>query len=222
MKKEKKRELTIKQLEKRKNIANKISNYFIIVAIAIILVLATISIITGITLPEYVTMKIISLSVIGIMVIYGIILKFANKYQREIESKNRQEQINKLNQLTCNGNIKEKAIIKDEVLKNAILSNNIDRVVFTEINCEDKYEVPKHSDFIVMQIYLKDNSCIQAFISIKDLLKIITESTKKQILNSIIRSIQINDSEVEIETNGFTYKERITDDELIEMFELKE
>lgn len=125
MKKEKKRELTIKQLEKRKNIIKNISNYFIIAAIFLILVLSTISIITGITLPEYVAMKIVSITVIGVCVIYGIILKFAVKYENEIKIKNKQRKISRINQLICNGDIKEKAIIKDEMLENAILSNNI-------------------------------------------------------------------------------------------------
>lgn len=219
MKKEKKRELTIKQLEKRKNIANKISNYFIIVAIAIILVLATISIITGITLPEYVAMKIISLSVIVIMVIYGIILKFANKYQKEIESKNKQEQISKLNQLICNGDIKEKAIIKDEMIKNAILCNNIDKVIFREIKVGTV--IPKDTDCTI-ELYLKDGSLLQTFFSMEDFLKLINRASKARMLNHLIKNIKIENSEVTIDAENFNWKEKVTDDELIEMFELKE
>lgn len=216
MKKEKKRELTIKQLEKRKNIANKISTYFIIVAIFVILLLSTISIITGITIPEYVAMKIVSLAVIGICIIYGIVIKFEAKYQKEIESKNKQ---NKVKQLNCNGDIKEKAIIKDEVIKNAILSNNIDKVVFREIKVGAI--IPKDADCTI-ELYLKDGSCLKSFFSMKDFLKLINRATKARILNHVIKSIKIENSEVSIDADNFNHKEKVTDDELNEMFELKE
>ncbi len=216
MKKEKKRELTIKQLEKRKNIANKISTYFIIVAIFVILLLSTISIITGITIPEYVAMKIVSLAVIGICIIYGIVIKFEAKYQEEIESKNKQ---NKVKQFNCNGDIKEKAIIKDEVIKNAILSNNIDKVVFREIKVGAI--IPKDADCTI-ELYLKDGSCLESFFSMKDFLKLINRATKARILNHVIKSIKIENSEVSIDADNFNYKEKVTDDELDEMFELKE
>lgn len=130
MNKEKKRELTIKQLEKRKNIANKISICFLIVVLLVILVLSTISIITGITIPEYVAMKIVSLTVIAIMLIYGIIMKFVAKYEKEIQSKKKQSMVNKINQSVCNRDIKGRVSLKDEMIKNAILSNNIEKVIF--------------------------------------------------------------------------------------------
>lgn len=219
MKKEKKRELTINQLEKRKNIAKKISNYFIIVAIFLILVLSAISIITGITLPEYVAMKIVSITVIGVCVIYGIILKFAVKYENEIKSKNKQRKISRINQLICNGDIKEEVIIKDEMLKNAILSNNIEKVIFREIKVGAV--IPKDADCTI-ELYLKDGSLLQTTFSMEDFLKLINRASKARMLNHLIKSIKIENSEVTIDAENFNWKEKVTDDELIEMFELKE
>lgn len=219
MKKEKKRELSINQLEKRKNIAKKISNYFIIIAIFLILVLSAISIITGITLPEYVAMKIVSITVIGVCVIYGIILKFAVKYENEIKSKNKQRKISRINQLICNGDIKEEVVIKDEMLKNAILSNNIEKVIFREIKVGAV--IPKYADCTI-ELYLKDGSLLQTIFSMEDFLKLINRASKARMLNHLIRSIKIENSEVTIDAENFNWKEKVTDDELIEMFELKE
>lgn len=219
MKKEKKRELTINQLEKRRNIAKKISNYFIIVAIFLILVLSAISIITGITLPEYVAMKIVSITVIGVCVIYGIILKFAVKYENEIKNKNKQRKISRINQLICNGDIKEEVIIKDEMLKNAILSNNIEKVIFREIKVGAV--IPKDADCTI-ELYLKDGSLLQTIFSMEDFLKLINRASKTRMLNHLIRSIKIENSEVTIDAENFNWKGKVTDDELIEMFELKE
>lgn len=219
MNKEKKRELTIKQLEKRKNIANKISIYFVIVALLVILVLCTISIITGITIPEYVAMKIVSLTVIGIMLIYGIILKFVAKYEKEIKSKKKQSMVNKINQLVCNGDIKEKVFLKDQIIKNAILSNNIEKVTFREIKAGTI--IPKDADCTI-ELYLKDGSLLQSFFSMEDFLKLINRECKAKMLNHLIKSIKIENSEITIETENFTWKQNVTDDELIEMFEIKE
>lgn len=219
MNKEKKRELTIEQLEKRKNIANKISIYFVIVALLVILVLCTISIITGITIPEYVGMKIVSSTVIGIMVIYGIIMKFVAKYEKEIQSKKKQSMVNKINQSICNGDINVKVFLKDEMIKKAILSNNIEKVTFREIKVGTI--IPKYADCKI-ELYLKDGSILQSFFSMEDFLKLISRECKAIMFNHLIKSIKIENSEVTIDAENFTWKEKVTDDELIEMFEIKE
>ena len=215
MKKEKKRELTFKQLEKRKNITNKISVCYVIAGILIILVLSAISIITGITFPEYVAMKIISISVIAYMLIYAIIVKFSVKYEKEIERKNKQSKISRINQLICNGDIN----IKDEMLENAILSNNIEKVIFREIKVGAV--IPKDADCTI-ELYLKDGSLLQTFFSMEDFLKLINRASKARMLNHLIKSIKIENSEVTIDAENFNWKEKVTDDELIEMFEVKE
>lgn len=219
MKKEKKRELTIKQLEKRKNIANKVLGCYVIVGLLVILVLLAISIITGITIPQYVGLKIMSLSVIVYLVIYGIIIEFPVKYEKEIVSKNKQNQISKIKQWICNGDIKEKAIIKDEMIKNAILSNNIEKVIFREIKVGAV--IPKDADCTI-ELYLKDGCLLQTFFSMEDFLKLINRASKARMLNHLIKSIKIENSEVTIDAENFNWKEKVTDDELIEMFELKE
>lgn len=219
MKKEKKRELTIKQLEKRKNIANKVLGCYVIVGLLVILVLLAISIITGITIPQDVGLKIMSLSVIVYLVIYGIIIKFPVKYEKEIVSKNKQNQISKIKQWICNGDIKEKAIINDEIIKNAILSNNIEKVIFREIKVGAV--IPKDADCTI-ELYLKDGSLLQTFFSMEDFLKLINRASKARMLNHLIKSIKIENSEVTIDAENFNWKEKVTDDELIEMFELKE
>ena len=219
MKKEKKREFTIKQLEKRKNIANKVSGCYVIVGLLVILVLLAISIITGITIPQDVGLKIMSLSVIVYLVIYGIIIEFPVKYEKEIVSKNKQNQISKIKQWICNGDIKEKAIIKDEIIKNAILSNNIEKVIFREIKVGAV--IPKDADCTI-ELYLKDGYLLQTFFSMEDFLKLINRASKARMLNHLIKSIKIENSEVTIDAENFNWKEKVTDDELIEMFELKE
>lgn len=218
MKKEKKREFTIKQLEKRKNIANKVSGCYVIVGLLVILVLLAISIITGITIPQDVGLKIMSLSVIVYLVIYGIIVEFPVKYEKEIVSKNKQNQISKIKQWICNGDIKEKAIIKDEIIKNAILSNNIEKVIFREIKVGAV--IPKDADCTI-ELYLKDGSLLQTFFSMEDFLKLINRASKARMLNHLIKNIKIENSEVTIDAQNFNWKEKVTDDELIEMFELK-
>lgn len=216
MKKEKKRELTIEQLEKRANIANKISNYFVIVAIFVILVLTTVSIITGITLPEYVAMKVISLTVVGFLIIYAIILKFAKRYEDKIKSKNKE---NKISKLAINEDIKEKVFLKSKMLEDAILSNNIDRVVFREIKVGAI--IPKDADCTI-ELYLKDGSLLQSFFSMEDFLKLINRASKARMMKHLIKSIKIENSEVAIDAENFNWREKVTDDELLEMFELKE
>ena len=223
MKKEKKRELTVEQLEKREDIATKIVGYIsigtICIVIVTILILCIISIVTGITFSfadifrRFVT---IGLGILFILIIAGY---FSDKYQLKIRMKKKKDKVYEIKQMSGHEDIKEKVVLKDKMLRNAILSNNIDRVVFREIKVGAI--IPKTADCTI-ELYLKDGSCMQSFFSMEDFLELINRASKDSMLNHLIKSIKIEDSKVEINAENFSHKEKITDDELIEMFELKE
>lgn len=223
MKKEKKRELTIKQLEKRENITDKIAICSAITAmvgsIAIIAILSIISVVAGITFSYYYVFKRYALFALFCFLISIISSKLSEAYGIKIRDKTKMYKVNTLKKMAGGENIKEKVTLKGETLQNAMLSNNIEKVVFKEIKVGAI--IPKDADCTI-ELYLKDGSCLQSFFSMEDFLKLINRATKARMLNHLIKSIKIENSEVSIVADNFNYKEKVTDDELNEMFELKE
>lgn len=223
MKKEKKRELTIEQLEKRENITDKIAICSAITAmvgsIAIVAILTIISVVTGITFSYNYVFARYALFALLCFLICIISSKLSEAYGIKIRDKTKMYKVNTVKKMAGGENIKEKVTLKGETLQNAILSNNIDKVVFKEIKVGAI--IPKDADCTI-ELYLKDGSCLKSFFSMKDFLKLINRATKARILNHVIKSIKIENSEVSIDADNFNYKEKVTDDELDEMFELKE
>ncbi len=223
MKKEKKRELTIKQLQKREDITNKISIYSavgaICVSIVIVSILILVSLITGTTFSSYYVISKVTSIVFVFLLICVISLKFAKGYRSKIKVKNKENEISRIKKISSNGNIKEEIAIKSKMLENAILSNNIEKVIFREIKVGAV--IPKDADCTI-ELYLKDGSLLQTIFSMEDFLKLINRASKARMLNHLIKSIKIENSEVTIDAENLNWKGKVTDDELIEMFELKE
>lgn len=223
MKKEKKRELTIEQLEKRENITDKIAICSAITAmvgsIAIIAILSIISVVTGITFSYNYVFARYALFALFCFFICIISSKLSEAYGIKIRDKTKMYKVNTVKKMAGQENIKEKVTLKGETLQNVILSNNIDKVVFREIKVGTI--IPKDADCTI-ELYLNDGSCLQSFFSMEDFLKLIDRATKARMLNHLIKSIKIENSEVTIDAENFNWKEKVTDDELIEMFELKE
>lgn len=223
MNKEKKREHTIEQLEKRVKITKKIAIYTYITvllgSIGIIVILSIISVVTGITFSEYCVFPRYLLFVLFLLSIGYISNILSIKYENKIRDITKVDKVNIVKQMAEQGNIKEKVILKNEMLQNAILSNNIDKVVFKEIKCETV--IPKDTDCTI-ELYLKDGTSLQTVFSMEDFLKLINRASKDGMLNHLIKSIQIENSEVAINAENFSYKGKVTDDKLGEMFEVKE
>ncbi len=223
MKKEKKRELTIEQLEKRENITDKIAICSAITAmvgsIAIVAILSIISVVTGITFSYYYVFARYALFALFCFLISIISSKLSEAYGIKIRDKTKMYKVNTLKKMAGGENIKEKVTLKGETLQNAILSNNIDKVVFREIKVGAI--IPKDADCTI-ELYLKDGSCLQSFFSMEDFLKLINRATKARMLNHLIKIIKIENSELTIVAENCSWRKSVTDDELLDIFELKE
>lgn len=219
MKKEKKRELTLKQLERRNNIATKTQN------IAIIIDLIGLSIIAILTIPckdNQAIGIILLIALIHSTLWFGVNLismKLAEKYKYKISIKEKAIRVNVIKKVAKDDNIEEFVTLKDKKIITDILSKNITKIVIDNID---------ESNFVT-SIQLSDTTWQQnIYISIEKLISVLDENSKKEMLNHLIKDIRIGNLkektvEVTINGQGFCYTNtQATDDELFEMFELKE
>lgn len=137
MKKEKKRELTIKQLERRMKITKGMSNFFMVMStiggFVIASVLGIMSEIMGTTILSGIIIPYIIIEIINCTIWY-IFDNTSGKYENEI-----------IKQMAGKGNIKEKVILRNEKYVNTILYYySADSVInIMKNNGEDTVELTK-------------------------------------------------------------------------------
>lgn len=210
MKKEKKRELTLEQIKKRRKAY--ISGMKICEIIVLVWFILLISVEQAIVF--------FVLSALFILLIVLVLCRLDERLEEQANLKMKQMRINLIKKLAKEeGNLKDFVSIKDEDFITNILSKNIEKIV------KDKVY---GADDLIVRIQLDDNTWISSVhISKKDLLSILDENTKKEILDYSVTNIEIQNLEKEkkiiISGPGYVWsKEQATDDDLLSMFELKE
>ncbi len=215
MKKEK-RELTLEQLEKEQRVLKKLNNVLVLLfCIYVILIIF-------LKLKENKNIGIV-LSISGVIILDVMIytnLNFIEKIKNQIILKQKQMKLKVLKQLAKEheGCIKDFVSLKDKNVITDVLSNNIVRITIDFI---------QDNNFVTTIQYADDTFRSGIRIPAKEFVSILDENSKKIMLNDSIKNIILGDSvgdikEIVITGTTYIYKEDISDDELLEMFELKE
>ena len=215
MKKEK-RELTLEQLERKE----KFFAYILprILTILLCLISAFLVIIHE---KGWISVgKTISIYIVIILFLFVIVLlnyKVSDKIENKIEKQMKLEVLKQLAK-EHGGNIKEFVSLNDEKMITDVLSNNIVRITIDFI---------QDNNFVTTIQYADDTFRSGIRIPAKEFVSILDENSKKIMLNDSIKNIILGDSvgdikEIVITGTTYIYKEDISDDELLEMFELKE
>ena len=222
MKKEK-RELTLWQLETKEKIAKKVVKILVIV----FEIFAVVYLVTGvICVIERFHSKTILLSGIPVLlfllIVVSITCKVLEKIRNQITLKKDRMKLKVLKQLAKEngGNIKAFVSLKDEKAITDILSKGIEKVV---IDFKQDLKVG------ITTIYFSNDGFQSDVITSKEsLISSLNEECKKKILNNCVESIELtefggNKKQIVISGPGFCYvDEKESEDELMEMFELKE
>lgn len=221
MKKEK-RELTLEQLERKEKFEKKLP---IIILILIFCVFFAGIITIAVTYLKNDTniYKIYSIYIcieLFLMVLLVINYIISKKTSNQIILKQKQMKLKVLKQLAKEheGCIKDFVSLKDKNVITDILSNNIVRITIDFI---------QDNNFVTTIQYADDTFRSGIRIPAKEFVSILDENSKKIMLNDSIKNIILGDSvgdikEIVITGTTYIYKEDISDDELLEMFELKE
>ncbi len=222
MKKEK-RELTLGQLETKEKIAKKVVKILVIV----FEIFAVVYLVTGvICVIERFHSKTILLSGIPVLlfllIVVSITCKVLEKIRNQITLKKDRMKLKVLKQLAKEhgGHIKAFVSLKDEKAITDILSKGIEKVV---IDFTQDLKVG------ITTIYFSNDGFQSDVITSKEsLISSLNEECKKKILNNCVESIELtefggNKKQIVISGPGFCYvDEKESEDELMEMFELKE
>ena len=219
MKKENKRELTLKQIEKRRKACK--LGILICVYIILIAIIFVISVKFTHIIPYEQAVLFYFLLGLCILLIVMVLNRLDERLKEQINLKMEQMRINLIKKLAKEeGNLKDFVSIKDEDFITDILSKSIEKIV------KDKVY---GADDLVVRIQLDDNTWISSVhISKRDLVSILDENTKKEILDYLVTNIEIQNLEKEkkeiiISGPGYVWsKEQATDDDLLRMLGLKE
>lgn len=215
MKKEK-RELTLEQLEKEQRGLKKLNNVLVLLfCIYVILIIFLKS-------KENENIGIV-LSISGVIILAVMIytnLNFIEKIKNQIILKQKQMKLKILKQLAKEheGCIKDFVSLKDKNVITDILSNNIVRITIDFI---------QDNNFVTTIQYADDTFRSGIRIPAKEFVSILDENSKKEIVDDCIKNIRLKNSDEDVQkiiirSRCYYYDEDISDDELMEMFELKE
>lgn len=215
MKKEK-RELTLEQLEKEQRVLKKLNNVLVLLfCIYVILIIFLKS-------KENENIGIV-LSISGVIILAVMIytnLNFIEKIKNQIILKQKQKKLKVLKQLAKEheGCIKDFVSLKDKNVITDILSNNIVRITIDFI---------QDNNFVTTIQYADDTFRSGIRIPAKEFVSILDENSKKEIVDDCIKNIRLKNSDEDVQkiiirSRCYYYDEDISDDELMEMFELKE
>ena len=215
MKKEK-RELTLEQLEKEQRVLKKLNNVLVLLfCIYVILIIF-------LKLKENKNIGIV-LSISGVIILDVMIytnLNFIEKIKNQIILKQNQMKLKVLKQLAKEheGCIKDFVSLKDKNVITDVLSNNIVRITIDFI---------QDNNFVTTIQYADDTFRSGIRIPAKEFVSILDENSKKEIVDDCIKNIRLKNSaedvqKIIIRSRCYYYDEDISDDELMEMFELKE
>lgn len=215
MKKEK-RKLTLEQLEKEQRVLKKLNNVLVLLfCIYVILIIFLKS-------KENENIGIV-LSISGVIILAVMIytnLNFIEKIKNQIILKQKQMKLKVLKQLAKEheGCIKDFVSLKDKNVITDVLSNNIVRITIDFI---------QDNNFVTTIQYADDTFRSGIRIPAKEFVSILDENSKKEIVDDCIKNIRLKNSDEDVQkiiirSRCYYYDEDISDDELMEMFELKE
>lgn len=225
MKKEK-RELTLGQLERKEKFEKKIPliimilSFCVFFAFIITIIIADIYFKNDANINKICSVYIyIELFLVALMIISYKVLE---KIKNQIILKQKQMKLKVLKQLAKEhgGHIKAFVSLKNEKVITDILSKSIEKVV---IDFTQDLKVG------ITTIYFSNDGFQSNVITSKEsLISSLDEECKKKILNSCVESIELtefggNKKQIVISGPGFCYvDQKASEDELLEMFELKE
>ena len=210
MKKEK-REYTIEQLkEMEKKIIEVSRNTIIFLFIVSILAITLIKKIDWI-IPVYCFFLLAS------FIVLILVREIGETLQEKILSEEKRIESERIVEKSKKVNLKNYVELDEECLINYILSRNIVNISIDKIEDKD----------LETTIHLNDNtSQSEVYIPISELISILDEKSKNEILQKAIREIKVeknmNSLELSIDTQGVKISESLSSSSLLEMLKLKE
>ena len=228
MKKEK-RELTLEQLKKRRKIFDKISAILSIIALIGCVIIAFIIILTFNELKNEILLvyPLHGIFFLGLAIISN---KISLMYKEKIQISKKAMKVAAIKEKAKEGKLKKSVIIKKTDIIENILNIGIEKIVIQAISYEGSRIIQKDASFTA-SIYLKDGHCLSPIlISNRKVNRLLNPKLEENILDLLITDIdlhnEVND-EIELSIIGkdeFIYYEEsgIKDDELLEIFDLKE
>lgn len=222
--KKKKRELTLEQLERKEKFEKKIPLIIILLSFCVFLALIITIIIADIYFKNDANVnKICSVYICIELFLAALMIisyKVWEKTKNQIILKQKQMKLKVLKQLAKEheGCIKDFVSLKDEKVITDILSKNIVRITIDFI--QDK-------NFVTTIQYADGTFRSGIRILAKEFVSILDENSKNVMLNDLVKDIRLENSigdtkEIVIAGQAYVYKKDISDNELPEMFELKE
>lgn len=221
MKKEK-RKLTLEQLERKEKFEKKLPIIILILNFCVFFA-GIITIAVTYFKNDTNIYKICSIYIcieLFLMVLLVINYMVSKKTSNQIILKEKQMKLKVLKQLAKEheGCIKDFVSLKDKNVITDILSNNIVRITIDFI--QDK-------NFVTTIQYADDTFRSGIRIPAKEFVSILDENSKKEMVDDCIKNIRLKNSDEDVQkiiirSRCYYYDEDVSDDELMEMFELKE
>lgn len=221
MKKEK-RELTLEQLERKEKFEKKLPIIILILNFCVFFA-GIITIAVTYFKNDTNIYKICSIYIcieLFLMVLLVINYIISKKTSNQIILKQKQMKLKVLKQLAKEheGCIKDFVSLKDKNVITDIVSNNIVRITIDFI---------QDNDFVTTIQYADDTFRSGIRIPAKEFVSILDENSKKEMIDDCIKNIRLKNSDEDVQkiiirSRCYYYDEDVSDDELMEMFELKE
>lgn len=227
MKKEK-RELTLKELEKRYTILNRMVIVASIIAFLIIFTLMPLSFADLISSEIFVLLVVIVLVLAAISIVFIVISNnIANKYNLKIDG----IKLKTLNELAGDGNnLKEFVDIGDREIVEDILCIGIDKIVIRPVESKEN-EIPKKDSKFKLSVSLKNGCTIMPVsISDDDFFKLLNSKLETEILKEVITDINLyseedypeDETDLIISGKSLYYERRIREEDLLDILDLKD
>lgn len=220
--KEEKRELTLEQLERKEKFEKKLPIIILILNFCVFFA-GIITIAVTYLKNDTNIYKICSIYIcieLFLMVLLVINYRISKKTSNQIILKQKQMKLKVLKQLAKEheGCIKDFVSLKDKNVITDVLSNNIVRITIDFI---------QDNNFVTTIQYADDTFKSGIRIPAKEFVSILDENSKKEIVDDCIKNIRLKNSDEDVQkiiirSRCYYYDEDISDDELMEMFELKE
>lgn len=212
----KKKELTIEQMERRAQAIIKFIKIITCITVLYILILIALIVNMKITGKQLIVMY--GPSILFVFIVILITDSISSRLEWEISIKKKQEKVSKIKKAIVDGKKNSIKVINLEIIE-SFISRGI-RNIKTIETLDDKIKV---------EIVLRDGSCIPANISKKAFNSAIESKLKDEMFEKLIKDIKIEDSEKGTMTiniiptfEGDVYTTHLTDNNLLEVFELKE
>ena len=213
MKKEKKRDLTIKQLEKKIDFISNIGGVAVIAFIIAVFAVWAYSNYYDYSIEQLST-EWIFMFLIFLVVLIFIIMLLTIKAQNKLSDEKKKINIATIKDYAQKGTLRQLVAIKSQEIINEVLAGNIEKNTVNE----------KNKDTLTVNIKLIDsNKTYPLTLSIYEFLDILDKDVKKEMFEDLAKDFKLDNQMLIIEGyENNLYVNNVSDDDLLKIFEFKD